>query len=430
MYGLRQRYESTWNVPQETPPPDTGLQGWLRDIWWENGLRFEKTWDRVSSFKQAVDTSTSLFLAPARVAMGYIAPAVEMVTKPIKAGAAKIGLFPSAEADAEYALRENFTMAVVDALKSIKAQALVDTGIDITAAMVLYPGFLDRLACQNALLYPQFDVERACQRAGIETMAYRPMSDSSLVQWASTSLGDFDSARPNIIILDQGLRHFDVMSLGPYGPKSLPVEELDCTSVVHGLISGNPDNSLLLEEVERGASFDRLASEILRARALLKTEHDTRGDRDDDALEECPIDLDGWWVSDLAQPISLRWTDVKGMDDLYEDTLLDALHEAQSSIIQGATKCGEAFNATTDGVVILNSYCDASLMTLAIREAMGDRVPIFGPTSGRDLTYFAQFSARYALRERDRAVKEVEIVCQHGDDDEGIELWNLMHEEL
>jgi hypothetical protein len=274
--------------------------------------------------------------------MGYLAPAIELATSPLKAGATKIGLFPSADGLAEYALRENLTVAVAVALEMIKARALQDTGIDITAAMVLYPDFLNPLACKIWWLHPQYDLERACRRAGIETMTYQPMSDRLLIQSSLTTLWETESAQgphprnpmSNIIILDQGLSNFDVMVSSPYCSMSLPVEELNCTSVVYGSILGNPKKSLLLGELERGASFNRLASEILRTRALLEAEHEGSRDRDEDAAEQWPMHLDGWWVSDNDQPVSLRWTDVKRGDGLYEDTLLDALREVQSCVIR------------------------------------------------------------------------------------------------
>ncbi|KAL2845123.1 hypothetical protein BJX68DRAFT_136159 [Aspergillus pseudodeflectus] len=443
MYELRQRYERTWDAPREEPPaPVTGLQGWLRDIWWEYGLLFEDIWDRVSgswaSLRQAVETSTSQLLAPSRVAMGYLAPAIELATSPLKAGATKIGLFPSAEGLTEYALRDTLTVAVAVALEMVKARALQDSGIDITAAIVLYPDFLNPLACKTWWLHPQYNLERACRRAGIETMTYQPMSDRLLIESSLTTLWETEAAQglhsrnpmANVIILDQGLSNFDVMVLSPYCSMSLPVEELKCTSVVYASIFGNPNKSLLLEELERGASFNRLASEILRTRALLEAEHEGSRDRDEDAAEEWPVHLDGWWVGDFAQPIFLRWEDVKRGDDLYEDTLLDALREAQSCVIQGANKCGEPSNSTIDGVVILNSYCDASLMTSAITEAVGDQVKIFGATSGTDLTYVARLGARYALKRRDRAVQHMKDPCQQADSGEEPGLWYLIHEEL
>ncbi|KAL3441073.1 hypothetical protein BJX65DRAFT_14863 [Aspergillus insuetus] len=440
IYELRQLYERTWNAPQEKEEASSALERYFRNVWREYGLHFEKIWSSVSGswfyLRQAVDTSTSPFLAPTRLVMGYLAPALELATSPLKAGAMTIGLFPSAEADARYALRDNLEMAVVDALKTIRARALADLGIDISAAMVLYPDFLNRLT-PGGSWWLQYAFERSCRQADIETMTYPPMSDKYLIQWSSASLWDAEAAPgevrgpcANVIMLDQGLKHFDVMTSGSYCSMSFPVEGLNCTSVVYALISGNPNGNILLEELQRGASFNRLAYEIMGARDLLKAEHEASMDRGEDAPKEWPVYLDGWWVSNLAQSICLRWTDVKRVGDLYEDTLLDALHEAQSCVIQEANNYGEASNSTIDAVVILNSYCDAPLMTSAIVEALGNQTEMFGSTSESDLTYVAQVGARYALKKRDHAVKKMEYPCKHAHDITRVNAWYYGHGEL
>ncbi|KAL2829074.1 hypothetical protein BJY01DRAFT_228106 [Aspergillus pseudoustus] len=118
------------------------------------------------------------------------------------------------------------------------------------------------------------------------------------------------------------------------------------------------------------------------------------------------------------------------VDDLYGDALLDALREARSCVIREANKCKAPSNATIDGVVILNSYCDASLLTAAIREAFGDQVEIFGSTTGQDVTYVARLGARAALRLRDLAVSDVEHACKYAGRDEEDELWYELHGEL
>jgi hypothetical protein len=273
--------------------------------------------------------------------MKYLAPAIELATSPLKAGATALGLFPTAHRRPAYERRQDLRETIANALGTVKARALEGTGIDVTAAMVLYPDFFDRSTFESSWWWLKYGIEDACRQAGIETMTYTPMSDKQLIRSSSTSLWDAEVTPgegrgpcANVIMLDQGLRSFDVMTSGSYCWMRFPVEGLNCTSMVHALISGNPNNNLLLEELQRGASFNRLAYEIMQARGLLKAEHEASMDRGEDAPEEWPIDLEGWWVSDLAQPISLRWTDVKRVDDLYEDTLLDAIHEAQSCVIR------------------------------------------------------------------------------------------------
>jgi hypothetical protein len=277
--------------------------------------------------------------------MKYLAPAIELATSPLKAGATALGLFPTAHHRTAYERRQDLRETVANALGTVKARALEGTGIDVTAAMVLYPDFFDRPTFESSWWWLKYSIEDACRQAGIETMAYTPMSDKQLIRSSSTSLWDAEVTPgegrgpcANVIMLDQGLRSFDVMTSGSFCWMRFPVEGLNCTSVAYGLISGNLHSSVLLEELEQDASFNRLVYEIMQARDHLKAEHEASMDGGADAPEEWPVDLDGWWVSDLAQPISLRWTDVKRVDDLYQDTLLDAIHEAQSCVIRMSSR--------------------------------------------------------------------------------------------
>jgi hypothetical protein len=96
-----------------------------------------------------------------------------------------------------------------------------------------------------------------------------------------------------------------------------------------------------------------------------------------------------------------------------------------TSIKGGANICNQSSNAA---IVISNSYCDASLLTSAIRGSVGGQVEIFGSTSGRDLTYVARLGARAALRMRNSALKDLEWACQYADRDE--EEWFKLHGEL
>jgi hypothetical protein len=98
--------------------------------------------------------------------------------------------------------------------------------------------------------------------------------------------------------------------------------------------------------------------------------------------------------------------------------------------IEEANNYGEPHNSTINAVVILNSYCDAALLTTTINEALGNQTEIFGPTSGSDLTYVARLGSRYALKKRDHAVKEMEYPCQHADDISKIDSWYYGHMEL
>jgi hypothetical protein len=67
----------------------------------------------------------------------------------------------------------------------------------------------------------------------------------------------------------------------------------------------------------------------------LKEAHNGGQRNDEDGLDKWPLDLDGWWTAgQVPEAISLSWEDMKSADDLYEDTLLNALSEVQSCIVR------------------------------------------------------------------------------------------------
>jgi hypothetical protein len=70
------------------------------------------------------------------------------------------------------------------------------------------------------------------------------------------------------------------------------------------------------------------------------------------------------------------------------------------------TKLSIVGSTPADGVVILGSFCDGSLLTRAVRSSMGEKVRIFGASGPcQDVTYMARLRAQVV---RDRTTKEME----------------------
>jgi hypothetical protein len=69
---------------------------------------------------------------------------------------------------AREAMHARFRDVLTEALKSLESTVLKNTGIDITAALVLYPDFLD---FEFRSRY-QSDIQAPCDRANVETITY------------------------------------------------------------------------------------------------------------------------------------------------------------------------------------------------------------------------------------------------------------------
>ncbi|KAL4924078.1 uncharacterized protein BDV17DRAFT_295801 [Aspergillus undulatus] len=166
-----------------------------------------------------------------------------------------------------------------------------------------------------------------------------------------------------------------------------------------------------------------------RMQGVTEAKFDDRMRLEDEGVEplsEWPLDLDGWWVSDKQEPISLRRDDVKVMDEKYIDWLAEFQDEAQLRLHGASRRAHSPFTRTTiDGVVILNIHCDGSVVAPGIQKSMGEHVKIFGVSESADWTYLARLGARVALRIREWHAREIREYCRSRvdvDEDED-ELW-------
>jgi hypothetical protein len=105
-------------------------------------------------------------------------------------------------------MHARFRDVLTEALKPLEFTVLKNTGIDSTAALVLYPDSLD---FEFRSRY-QSDIQAPCERANVETITYPPRSERSFIESLLPYLMNNNSTgspMTNVILLDQGLLHFD-----------------------------------------------------------------------------------------------------------------------------------------------------------------------------------------------------------------------------
>ncbi|KAL5338814.1 hypothetical protein BJX70DRAFT_188472 [Aspergillus crustosus] len=349
----------------------------------------------------------------------------------------RILLIDAAEYPYSRATREVLTQAL-----EVVRDAALKNGVNITHPIVLYPDFF------STQVQKLFD--RAVYDAGFEILVWQTITQRQLLEFYGNSALFNQSAdafqgcvpranQSSLLILNQGLGFFDLLTSGKHGLLSFPLEQISCLRILHNLwVKITAKYPLINEEVERGALEHYMSSELMRVRALFKEAkalNETQG-FDDVGLLEWPLDLDGWWVGEKRGEVTLSWNHIEAVDDEYVWALGEWLDEAQLAL-QGA--CGytdqPASSKSVDGVVIAGGYCDASLLSRAAKQSIGEHVKIFGPTSGADTSYLARLGASIALQMREKARREMEEHCrkqeshQQGAHDDDWD-WYMEHDEL
>ncbi|KAL4887550.1 hypothetical protein BJY04DRAFT_3736 [Aspergillus karnatakaensis] len=311
----------------------------------------------------------------------------------------------------------------VQALKTAREVAYINTGINITSAMIIYPDYLDT-AVQGRIYNAAYDAgfnhlalgthteRQIAERFGNTLLFNKTYSPDQESIYDQTWVDD----QPNLILLQQGAAHFDILTSGRHCLVNHPQDGLGCEAIIRSLMfefsKSNPD---VKEEIITSNSLLRLRREIITARETLTNQRreSIPGETDSEQPQEWPLDLDSWWSSeDKKRPVSLRWEEIEAVNTLYADVLAESLDQVLLCL-QGATSTPDpASSKSVDGVVILGSYCDGSLLQRAIKKSMGEHVHIFGGADGWYVTYIAELGARAALRTRQRISRAMEAECQ------------------
>ncbi|RDW93661.1 kinesin family protein [Aspergillus mulundensis] len=364
--------------------------------------------------RQTIETSTSPYLSPARIAWNRT-----------RAIGVKAGLLKSNEDLAP----QDPTGIFAAALETVTATVLRETGINISSAMVLYPDFLD---CKHDRTHRGQGelIKRAMRMAGL----YARLRPSFPVRTAPWCKGH------NLVLLDQGHWGLDVTVTGGYGGgfclPNLFVEDLGCDAIMRDLISSLSNTDAVRKELDHGASFAKLAAEVSRAREALMAQHDAGT-----FVHKWPVNVHDWWTSpEEREPdsISLRWEAVQAVDEKYLRDLARWLVAARDCIQERTEHCAPTAttNSAIDGVVMLGADCSSSLLVEAVRALLGEEVQIFRSPRDTDSDvglHVAELGAKAALWVREDAIgKELAKHCDdlfgYDADEEGDEWYE--HGEL
>ncbi|KAL4740015.1 hypothetical protein BDV11DRAFT_169510 [Aspergillus similis] len=376
-----------------------------------------------------VTTSSSPFLSPVR--KGFKA-AAEIYTHSVtlsKALSVRLGLRDE-ELDAR-----SICSAFSHVLRTIKHNVLHETGIELTSALIIYPDWFETIV--------QEYVRDSAYAAGMGVVSLPQVTQRQLFErhqeWLLFDGSQKDTGpesefgsesrneKLNLVLLNQGYMHFDLMTSGPglrdcMGILNVPIDWMGCHALSHGLVhrvTGSSGRKDLRAELKKGGDKARweLGREIMRIRRLFKAQREVDGaldrgqshghhqDGEDTTLEEWPLDLDAWWTDPGHKTggVSLLWDDIEIVDEEYVNSLAGILDSALL-YMHGSTP--------PDGVVILSSFCDGSLLTRAVQRSMGENVRIFGASGpGQDVTYMARLGARVAWGSRENTAKQMEKDC-------------------
>lgn len=269
----------------------------------------------------------------------------------IRTSSIRAGLLPS---DDDIALKDPLSI-FTEALKSVKAAALREAGVNITAALVIYSHSFyidyDQGGYSGWIHHAAFDAGLTGAPCGCRgSLYFSPCTQRGIFSdHASFLLLDampFDkwrrgfSDKKNLLLLEQGESYLDVMASCRWCHHRRMADNLGCDAIFWGLVERLSNKERIQEELNRGASLDKLVDRVMRAREIITAQRERSGVHvaclDSDGSEEWPVDLSDWWLSgrEEQEPVSLRWAEVEAVNDEYMEALRHRIDETRS-IIQG-----------------------------------------------------------------------------------------------
>ncbi|KAL4941189.1 hypothetical protein BDV06DRAFT_6770 [Aspergillus oleicola] len=412
---------------------------WLEPKWKKAKYQFDETIGVLCwILKLRIEMSASVWLLPVRLALGAGGYGYEVFNQALLDVATETGVYKPRRDIPLDEIRDAFT----EAFRLVRQVAFDNTGVNITSAIVLYPDFYNT-AIQRVISDAAYNTSISSFLPSMQ-MTHRQLFErhaNPLLFYRSNSR--VINGRPNLLLLNQGFGTFDLLTSGEHCLMNIPLDELSCFAITGSLfrrLAREDRYPVLREEVHRGANAMSLFGKIANARWFLKGQRkaDTDslgqarhgedgeegldgigeiGEGEGELADEWPLDLKGWWVSDAEHPILLRWEDVEAVDREYVDYLADCLDGVQMCL-QGATRSPfpPSTKSTIDGVIMLDNYCDGSLLTRAAKKSTGSEVRIFGGSEGADSTYLARLGAQAALRMYEEGLKERREYCSNRKD--------------
>ncbi|OJK03600.1 hypothetical protein ASPACDRAFT_22413 [Aspergillus aculeatus ATCC 16872] len=122
-------------------------------------------------------------------------------------------------------------------------------------------------------------------------------------------------------------------------------------------------------------------------------------DEEEKTLDELPLNLDSWWAHGNFPDMVLTRNQVTAVEDEYVESLAGSIHAYLQATRESRKKTSATKTERVDYAIVLTDHFDGELVRHAIREVVGDVVPILG--SLKEMTMAADGAARLAWKRRE-----------------------------
>ncbi|RFU32615.1 hypothetical protein B7463_g3740, partial [Scytalidium lignicola] len=287
-------------------------------------------------------------------------------------------------------------------LEALQFQAYEKERLKIDFAIISVPDYFNA-TIKRILL-------DACRESGISTV-------KSVIERPIAAIPAVDhKADARLLMIDHGAFHFTIMTAKanhdkinkPISSTMVPLDIFGSHAVDFKIAKRlETRNKAIKDHLSYGARLAQLQSAIRNARMLMKDNIDAEylglGVDEDHHHEEWPLDLRGWWVGYEQPTVTLNWKDVEAVEDEYIEQLSDTLTKFLIATRQGYSATPNTDNAyevpkqEIDTVLILTDQLDGGLIRRAVRQAIGDYVPLRGGFVN-NITIAAEGAAVMAFR--------------------------------
>ncbi|PYH85238.1 hypothetical protein BO82DRAFT_351109 [Aspergillus uvarum CBS 121591] len=311
----------------------------------------------------------------------------------------------------------DITETFTEVLAELKTTAFETHGVNVTWAVVGVPDFFN-----DTLKHA---VVQAGQQAGIVILegAVPPRS------FCTHYLNPVVEEDASVLVIHQGQFHCGAQlydrpqarrrrhSGYPYLPLTPWASERIQRRLVDELVSGDAhfrtlikqggDLGFLTHAIQKTRltlmGYDPAVELLLGLESLLWNQASGNGNEggydDGEMLDELPINLDSWWPHGNFPDLVLTRSQVTAVEDEYAESLAGSIH-AYLQATKGSRKKTGATNAEkVDYAIVLTDHFDGELVRRAVREAVGDGVPILG--SLKEITMVADGAARLAWKRKE-----------------------------
>lgn len=286
-----------------------------------------------------LDESKEIYVYPIWVSAHIVTYEYRQLARAMEYFAEKIDWTEKSETlDLDY-VQDSFRQA----LNLIKDRAYTNTGINITAAMIMFPdsfpwdvqGRAEAAAYGAGMGTPSLPA--LTKRQVFERYANALLFNKTRTTAIARQLDHVDD-QPSLILLEQGNWYFDLLTSGKHCMMQHPMDHMGCAYIILDLwVAFRERNADVAQEILAGQSWPVLRRELARARDVLKEYREREGEGEQ--VEEWPLDLDGWWSSkEKRRPVSLRWEDVHAVDEGCVQFLAETLDQVQLCL-QGTCIC-------------------------------------------------------------------------------------------